>query len=131
MPWTERLWGRVVKTDTCWLWTGGATTKGYGTIVVEGRKHYVHRFVYELMVGPIPDGLHIDHLCRVRNCVNPSHLEPVTNFENHRRTRQVLCRRGHVIEVRPNGRRRCMECGRINVREWRARAADTLREATR
>jgi hypothetical protein len=86
----DRLWSRVTKTDTCWLWTGSCTTAGYGTV---GRGSdewfYVHRLAYELLVGPIPDGLTIDHLCRVRHCVRPDHLEPVTRAENTRRELQV------------------------------------------
>jgi len=65
----------------CWLWTG-STTRGYGGLKVKGRVVGAHRFVYELLVGPIPDGKEIDHLCRVHGCVNPTHLEPVVHREN-------------------------------------------------
>src|ERR1051326_2493639 len=79
----DRLWEKVDKTESCWLLRG---TKGYGNIHIStspGREIKVpaHRFVYELLVGPVPDGLVLDHLCRVKNCVNPAHLEPVTNWE--------------------------------------------------
>lgn len=80
-----RFWAQVDKTQTCWLWTGSGTPTGYGQIGVNGRKQYVHRYAYELLVGPIPEGLTIDHLCRNPPCVNPSHMEPVTQAENTRR----------------------------------------------
>lgn len=69
----------------CWLWTGRPEGKGYGQIRVNNRAVMVHRFSYELLVGPIPDDLTIDHLCMVKLCVRPSHLEPVTSEENTRR----------------------------------------------
>ena len=83
----ERFWAKVRKTDGCWLWTGSHNGLGYGTIRSVGRKMYVHRYSYELLVGPIPAGLELDHLCRVPGCVNPDHLEPVTHAENLRRGR--------------------------------------------
>lgn len=73
--------------DGCWLWKR-STTKGYGRISVLGRPRGVHRVSYEVFVGPIPDGLEIDHLCRRRSCCNPAHLEPVTHRENQRRRRR-------------------------------------------
>lgn len=68
----------------CWLWSG-ALHNGYGGFFADGQRWRVHRWSYEFLVGPIPEGLHLDHLCRVRHCVNPAHLEPVTNQENIRR----------------------------------------------
>jgi hypothetical protein len=86
------FWRKVAKAgpDECWLWTGGVRTTGYGQIRYLGRNHAAHRVSYEINVGPIPEGLHIDHLCRVRLCVNPIHLEPVTQDENNRRMRAAL-----------------------------------------
>ena len=81
----ERFWFKVNKTDTCWLWTGALRGDGYGKFHVKRKWVYAHRFAYELLVGPIPDGLELDHLCRIRNCVRPSHLEPVTHQENMQR----------------------------------------------
>lgn len=75
----------VDKTPTCWLWTGSLTWDGYGLFRENNRRTGAHRFAYEYHVGPIPAGLQLDHLCRVRNCVNPDHLEPVTASENTRR----------------------------------------------
>lgn len=69
----------------CWLWTGTINGAGYGTFRVDGETVGAHRYVYETERGPIPEGLHLDHLCSVRNCVNPSHLEPVTPSENIQR----------------------------------------------
>lgn len=68
----------------CWNWTG-ALTKGYGRIKVGGRTRIAHRVVYERLVGPIPEGLHLDHLCVNPRCIRPEHLEPVTTRENNRR----------------------------------------------
>lgn len=77
------------KSDGCWLWTGVLSYDGYGRFRADNRSTGAHRFAYEYYVGPIPDGLQIDHLCRVHNCVNPAHLEPVTPAENQRRGREA------------------------------------------
>lgn len=66
----------------CLIWTGPLDRDGYGVASVEGRTHRAHRLSYETRVGPIPDGLQLDHTCERRDCVRPEHLEPVTNFEN-------------------------------------------------
>lgn len=88
----QRFWARVEKTDECWLWLGGGCGNGYGhfrggEVGIDGRRRYVlsHRWAYEQAVGPIGDGLEIDHLCRTKTCVNPGHLEAVTHEVNIRR----------------------------------------------
>lgn len=89
----ERLWPRIDKSGEHWIWTGGCIGTGYGTISVAGVDTPVHRLVYELEVGPIPDGLVLDHLCRVRRCCKPEHLEPVTFRENILRGESVIAHR--------------------------------------
>lgn len=81
-PAEERFLAKVDKTDTCWIWTGAKRTGGYGQFYFDGRTCKAHRFSYEFYVGPIPNGAQIDHRCRVRACVNPDHLRPVSNKEN-------------------------------------------------
>lgn len=119
-PIVRRLARRVVvDPDTgCWLWTGALNGKGYGQIGVEGRSRSTHRVAYEALVGPIPDGLQLDHLCRVRHCANPEHLEPVTGAENLARSplmgSKTHCLRGHPLSgfnvIRNGNRRYCREC---------------------
>ena len=87
---------------------------------IAGKCIAVHRLVYELFVGSIPVGLTLDHLCRVRHCVNPAHLEPVTLAENTLRgegptavnSRKTHCPKGHPYDVMDSGRRRCLVCRR-------------------
>lgn len=81
----DRLFKKVAKTATCWLWTGAADQRGYGRIgrgAAGAGTVAPHRAAYELLRGPIPNGLELDHLCRNPRCVNPDHLEPVTHREN-------------------------------------------------
>src|SRR3990172_7099161 len=84
----ERFWEKINKTETCWLWVGCTDGNGYGSFMIRNKKTgrqkkwKVHRYAYTKLVGRIPRGLTLDHLCRVRACVNPSHLEPVTMREN-------------------------------------------------
>lgn len=87
-----RFWDKVDKAGAvpahlpesgpCWFWTGTRSDEGYGSVRWEGPMLKAHRVAYELLVGPIPEGLEIDHLCRVTSCVNPAHLEPVTPAVN-------------------------------------------------
>lgn len=95
----------------CWVWTG-RRNHGYSSIYFAGRTQPTHRVTYELLVGPIPPGLQIDHLCRVRPCINPAHLEPVTARVNMQRAicPDRRCPQGHpladpnlIVKRRPNG----------------------------
>lgn len=83
----QRIEARIRRTDTCWLWTGDVSNSGYGAFIEHAsrRTSPAHRAVYRVLIGPIPDGLTLDHLCRNKLCVNPAHLEPVTMQENRRR----------------------------------------------
>lgn len=82
----ERIVARYeVDADGCWIWQGKPDAAGYGRISVADNVQYAHRVSFETFIGPIPEGLTIDHLCRVRACINPGHMEPVTLSENVRR----------------------------------------------
>jgi len=85
---------------SCWVWQHGKTPEGYGRKHTGGRTVYAHRYYYERVNGPIPDGLEIDHLCRVRECVNPGHLEAVTTTENIRRGMQAKLTPYKAAEIR-------------------------------
>jgi len=80
----DRFWSKVNKTETCWLWTASKNAYGYGTFGI-GRKEtwLVHRYAWTHLVGPIPDGMELDHVCHVHNCLNPKHLRTVTSKQNH------------------------------------------------
>lgn len=134
----ERI-ARHIRVDEsgCWRWTGWCDKAGYARIRIDRIYRPAHRVSYEAHVGPIPEGLHIDHLCRVRDCVNPDHLEAVTPTVNTLRSfcpaainaRKTHCNRGHELagdnlKVDPDGHRRCRECRRLmeNAR-WESRKA--------
>jgi hypothetical protein len=113
----------------CWLWTAKLSPDGYGQIRERGKHKQAHRVAYELHRGEIPAGLQIDHLCRVRHCVNPDHLEPVTQLENARRGHYRMrthCPQGHAYDetntyIRPNGRRTCRACNLASALRLAAR----------
>jgi hypothetical protein len=117
-----------------WLWPGPTDSHGYGYGYVAGRHTLAHRGVYERLVGPIPAGLHLDHLCRTPPCVRPGHTEPTTPAVNILRgegpfavnKRKIECKRGHSlldptnVRITKGGHRSCIECNRIRCREWYA-----------
>lgn len=80
----------VCKETGCWQWQGEINRNGYGRAYHKGRRPVVHRLLYEDLVGPIPEGLVLDHVCKVRNCCNPMHMDPVTQKENVHRGDAVL-----------------------------------------
>lgn len=93
--------------DDCWHWTGLRDKLGYGRIARDGKLHIPYRLMYELTVGPIPKGLVMDHLCRVPDCINPKHVEPVTQRTNllrgvntlaRKQAEQTHCKKGHSLE---------------------------------
>lgn len=120
----DLLYASIEIVGDCWLWVGQVTEGGYGRL----GEQFVHRISYETFVGPIPDGLHIDHVkkrgCRFRLCINPAHLEPVTVTENNHRMRKERCLRGHsMVEGDPNvyvtteGERQCRACNAQRARD--------------
>lgn len=135
-PIMERLMCLVTVVDSgCWEYAAGTragTSYRQIGVVVDGKQRfiYAHRVAYENLVGPIPEGMQLDHLCRNRMCVNPHHLEPVTPKENTMRARALIqeCPSGHPYgpentRYQPDGRRYCAECKRIRGRLRRARVS--------
>lgn len=117
----------------CWLWPGLLTKGGYAVVSYQGKMQCLHRIIYSYFKGPIPEGYELDHICRIRHCCYPEHLEPVTRQENQRRGKgtapgtvaaaakaraETHCRQGHEFtpentRVNSIGRRRCRTCERI------------------
>lgn len=149
----ERFWDKVCvdPASRCWVWQGSLVQKGYGMSTLDGRRTRAHRVAYIVLIGPIPDGLVLDHLCRNRACVNPDHLEPVTLGENSLRGmsptivkhRERRCGRGHAVDesnsyvVPSTGLPRCAQCKREDYErrhadpEWRKARAAKERERQR
>ncbi len=128
-----RFWAKIDKSEGCWMWTGAKQSKGYGQFSAGGRSQSVHRIAYALAYGPIPAGLTIDHLCLVKLCVRPDHLEAVTAKVNNQRAHdngqalpsplsqlnaaKLFCVNGHPYSpdntyVTPQGHRDCRTCKR-------------------
>lgn len=118
----------------CWEWRGACTERGYGILYRGGKKLRAHRHLYEEFVGPIPEKLVLDHLCRNKGCVNPSHLEPVTTRENILRgegvtaqnAKKTECSKGHPFDAantfwRPEGGRDCRKCNYEQAKRRRKR----------
>lgn len=138
----ERFWAKVDKggANGCWLWTAYRDYRNYGQFALTSSNKRVraHRYAYEAVVGPIPDGLELDHLCRNPPCVNPAHLEPVTHHENVLRgqtlaavyARRTHCHAGHPFDEKntriaraEGGRRVCRECRKVQRRARRSAEA--------
>jgi len=121
---TARFWSKAIVRgqDDCWPWVAAVTHTGYGRINIGGTIKRAHRIAYELVKGPIPEGLELDHLCRNRACINPDHLEPVTHAVNMRRgysanAAKTHCPQGHEYSdantyTYSDGRRMCRHCQR-------------------
>jgi hypothetical protein len=119
----------------CWLFLGETTPLGYGRMTINQERYYAHRISYQLHCGPIPEGLSLDHLCRVSACVNPKHLEPVTHRVNVLRgigpsaihAKLTHCKRGHEFneentywyQYRGLPKRDCRMCDKLKHREQR------------
>lgn len=116
------------------LYAGSVNTDGYGIVLANGKQYRAHRVMYENLVGEIPAGLYIDHLCRVRLCINPDHMEPVGNVTNIMRgeapsaqnARKTHCSKGHEFtdsntHYRNNGWRICKQCHAKWMRKYRAK----------
>lgn len=122
----EKLFQRIkantyVDKNGCWHWLGAVMDNGYGTIGGGSNKRLVHRVMFAISWWPIPENYHVDHLCNVRDCVNPDHLEAVTRQENDRRrseryrAKKTHCSNGHELTVdniyiRKTGAVRCKTC---------------------
>lgn len=134
----KRIFGGIEKTADCWLWKGSPRPNGYCAIWYKQRSRLAHRLVYEILVGPIPEGLTIDHLCGNKRCVNPDHLEPVTQKENTLRAQKKAgilsakthCPQGHEYTEgntnRSCRRRRCLTCHREREASRRLRMKERI-----
>ena len=148
-PVADRFWPKVNKSGPapshapdlgpCWLWLGYCRDGRYPWMYYEGRPLAAYRVAYILLVGPIPEGLQLDHLCRVASCVNPAHLEPVTQQENIRRQVAVIthCPQGHEYTPENTGHWRgkngrsykyCRICSRVNAARTRRSIPERLCE---
>ena len=140
MPLPSTFWQKVVKTESCWNWVGYLMPRGYGRTHIGKKNKLAHRATYEELVGPIPNGLDIDHLCRNRRCVNPGHLRPATRRQNllapgslspsKACSEKTHCYRGHPFDagnyrIMRDGSRRCVVC----ERDYRKRRSERERAA--
>jgi hypothetical protein len=149
MDWLARFEAKYIPEPNsgCWVWTGALSTGGYGMFRKDGKTYQAHRLSYELYKDRISTRLEIDHLCRVRCCVNPDHLEPVTKKVNaergisgmlsrQRQLAKTHCPQGHLYDIkntyiRPNGGRGCKQCLLAASNKYRAAHIEKCRKRFR
>lgn len=150
----ERFWSKVSKNGPipenrpelgpCWQWIGGVNSSGYGQFYIERQPHRSHIISYRLIVGKVPEGLELDHLCRNRRCVRPTHLEPVTHRVNCLRgispaaicAQKTECSKGHPFTVENTyvdrlGKRHCRTCRKAANKKWVAEISPERAEELR
>ncbi|WP_394253683.1 HNH endonuclease signature motif containing protein [Arthrobacter pityocampae] len=132
----ERIISKVLVDDAgCWVFQGAKNSKGYGSVRVDGASLSTHRVMYELDKGPIPDDMDVDHLCRVRACCNPEHLEAITRQIHATRSlaaQKDHCKKGHplagdnlrVVTRGTRTSRVCIKCARAANREFMRRSRE-------
>lgn len=116
----------LIGDDGHWHWTGSLRKNGYGQFRLSTEKNgYAHRAAYKLYVGPIPEGMTVDHTCELKSCVNPDHLQLLSWEDNHRKWAESVthCQRGHEFTpentiITSQGRRACKTCWRANQKKW-------------
>jgi len=133
----DRFWNKIEKTDSCWLWKG-SLWDGYGRYAINRKLYLVHRMAYAVLKQKLGDNTQIDHLCRVKTCVNPDHLEEVSKKENIRRgisrvynTDLSLCPRGHEYDVEKPSKagtliKYCTTCRKEKYLERKQKKAEQL-----
>lgn len=128
----ERFRRRILD-GQCWLWQGARQRSGYGSLRFGKKTFLVHRFVFELLVGPIPDGLELHHKCGIRHCCNPDHLSVIAPTDHRHLSRKTHCARGHELTEENRlyftgvnaGKSCCRICAQESTRKamqrWRAK----------
>jgi len=142
----QRFWEKVAVglPEMCWEWQASGWANGYGAFCVNGKNTTAHRAAWEIHNGPIPDGLHIDHICKNRRCVNPDHLRAVTPRDNVTLNSESVvaanrtkthCSRGHEFNEDntrwTGGTRSCRACRRMTRRSWQQRNPELIKEYNR
>ena len=129
-----RFWAHVDKTSNengCWEWTSALAKNGYGVFRLNRKTIYAHRLAYAISGNDLDSTLVLDHLCRNRKCVNPSHIEQITRGENVRRGIYLngYCKRGHSMSYTPSGRAWCRECQQIRRSGYKVNKSNTQKVA--